>query len=49
MKGCVGADTSGSDSEGRQNKSGSRRQTLRKAFQLLSPSHEAKDKGGHLV
>ena len=43
------AETSGSDSESKQHKSGSRRQTLRKAFQLLSPSYEAKDKGGHMV
>ncbi|EIE26948.1 hypothetical protein COCSUDRAFT_39894 [Coccomyxa subellipsoidea C-169] len=45
------SDSSGSESEGRlagQPKPG-RRQQLRKAFQLLSPIHEPKDKGGHLV
>ncbi|CAL8468938.1 g8479 [Coccomyxa elongata] len=46
------SDTQGSDSEDRQAphpKAGSRRQQLRRAFQLFTPGHDTKDKGGHLV
>lgn len=46
------ADSPGSDTEGRQSgqaKAGGRRQQFRKALQLLSPSYEVKNKGGHLV